>query len=325
MAKDKASRRDVTSLWLIFITNLPVDDASARMRILRTLESLGCAVLREGVFLLPESAGSRQSLARLTEYIDRSGGSSHIMLADALDEAQNRNFESLFDRSAKYEELTQKATALSGAVGFVDIGTLYRTIAGHRREYDALKAADRFHSPAQDKARAAIGDAEARIHQAMFPVASSTATVANSHFLGRIWATRKPLWADRLASAWLIRRFIDPEARIVWLESSQSCPADAVGFAFEGAYFSNTRLHVTFEELMVRFSLNDSASLRRLATLIHRLETGDFTGAESEGIESLLKGAVRRSTGEDDLLEQAEKTFDLLYETLLQPSQKGYS
>ena len=131
---------------------------------------------------------------------------------------------------------------------------------------------------------------------------------------GRTWATRKPLWADRLACAWLIRRFIDPASALYWLEPNQACPENALGFAFEGAHFGNSGNRVTFEELLLQLGLAKDSGLVRIGSIVHFLEVGGTPVPEAAGVETLLLGAARRAVNENVLLVESEKTFDLLYE-----------
>jgi hypothetical protein len=159
----------------------------------------------------------------------------------------------------------------------------------------------------------------------MFPetTKSGRAPLSGRDYLNRVWATRKPLWADRLASAWLIRRFIDPEATLIWLDKNQECPSDAVAFGYEGASFSNIRDKVTFQELLRSFSLDKNETLTRIGVLVHSLDTGGAPVAEAAGVETLLQGARRRSSSEEELFAESEKTFDLLYEAYLEMPAKG--
>lgn len=311
--------------WLVFVANLPIDDPAARMRLLRTLESLGCAVLREGVYLLPDSIDNRQSLARMVEHVARLNGSAHVLAATALDELQGEAFRGFFDRTAKYEELIQNVKSISAAYGISDPGSISRVLAKHRRDFDAITTLDFFPSEAKNRAAKAIREADEQIRSLMFPDVQQAAKLTQSgrHYLRRIWATRKPLWADRLASAWLIRRFIDPEATVIWLEKSQACPSAAIGFGFDGAHFFNSKSRVTFEELVSSFDLHRNATLMRLGALVHFLDAGGTPVPEAAGVETLLQGALRRSSNDDELFAETEKTFDLLYDAYFEPTLKG--
>src|SRR5215813_5366271 len=91
--------------WLALIASLPTEDPAARMRVLRTLESLGAAVIREGAYLLPDNPSARQGLDRLAEYINKGAGGAHVLHVSATTEAQQRAFQGLFDRSSRYADL----------------------------------------------------------------------------------------------------------------------------------------------------------------------------------------------------------------------------
>lgn len=316
-AKDTAQQ---DTGWLAFIASLPVDDPASRMRVLRTLESLGCAVLREGVYLIPDNPGNRQGMARLAEHVARMNGSAITLSVSAMDEAQSRQFRSLFDRSRKYEELAKTVESLRAAFGISDPTSLARVLAKQRREYQTISALDFFPSAARETAGRAIREAEEQVRSLMFPQQKAGRAAGNERrYFKRTWATRKPLWADRLASAWLVRRFIDAEAQLVWLDKNQECPADAVGFGFEGASFSNTRSQVTFEQLLSSFGLDSNPTLVRIGSLVHYLDAGGTPVAEAPGVETLLQGARRRSDNDDELFAEMEKTFDLLYDAYFEP------
>lgn len=304
------------STWLAYVTNLPTDDPPARMRVLRTLESLGCAVLREGVYLLPDSDDNRQGLGRLSDHILRLNGSAYLLPVTTADEAQAGAFRDLFNRSKKYEELIKTVESLKTGFGISEPASIARVLAKQRRDFEAISTLDFFSSPGRELAARVLKDAEDKVQGLIFPDTSKPSPVTRSArpYLKRIWATRKPLWADRLASAWLIRRFIDPEATLIWLEKSEECPLAAIGFGFEGAAFANSKSGITFEQLVANFGLESNAALAKIAALVHYLDTGGTPIAEAPGVETLLLGAQRRSTSTDELFAESEKTFDLLYD-----------
>lgn len=286
------------------------------MRALRTLEALGAAVMREGVYLLPDTQVARQGLAHLAEYIAKNGGAAQVLQAAALEPAQARELRSLFDRSARYAELIKVIESLRIGFGVADPSALARVLAKQRRELEAIAALDFFPSETRHRAERVLAEAEAQVRGLLFPqqATGAAASPPAEPLLGRIWATRAPAWADRLASAWLIRRFLDPEATIRWLEKNEPCPQDAIGFAFEGARFANSATRVTFEELLAHFGLEKSAALARIGAIVHFLEVRGAAVPEAAGVQTLLQGALRRATTNDELLAEAEKAFDLLYE-----------
>ncbi len=303
--------------WLAYVTTLPTDDPSARMRVLRTLEGLGCAMIRDGVFLLPDTPAARRSLTGLSEHIARINGSAHVLSVNSMDEAQAKQFLGLFDRTKKYDELIKSVESLRTAFGVSDPVSIMRLLNKHKREFNIISTLDYFPSESRERAARALADAAQAVHALMFPKAQKNAGTVNTsdkQYFQRLWVTRKPLWADQLASAWLIRRFIDPEATLQWLDKEQECPANAISYCYAGATFHNTGDRVTFEEILASFKLDRNTGLKRIGALIHALNEGATTVAEAAGVQTLLQGAVRRSQGEEQLLAEAEMTFDLLYD-----------
>jgi hypothetical protein len=133
--------------------------------------------------------------------------------------------------------------------------------------------------------------------------------LVTANYQGRIWATRQRPWVDRLASAWLIQRFIDPQARIRWIAHPQDCPGDALGFDFDGATFTHIGSRVTFEVLLASFGLGQPA-LIRLGQLVHYLDVGGVQPPEAAGVESILAGLREAITDDDQLLGAAHAVFD---------------
>jgi len=302
------------SRWLALVAGLPTEDAAARMRVLRTLESLGAAVMREGVYLLPDSAACRQGLERLAEYIVKGAGTAQLLQVLPLSEAQQQALRSLFDRSARYAELIKVVESLKVGFGISEPSAISRVLHKQRREFEAIGALDFFPSEIQERAKGALAAAEAAVHKLLFPVQSHVGGEPLNQLTRKIWATRRPLWADRLACAWLIRRFVDPEGSVLWLDKNQPPPADAVGFGFDNARFSNSATQVTFEVMLQQFNVGNNAALAKIGGIVHYLEARDTPVPEAAGVQTLLLGAARRSTTDDELLDEAEKTFDLLYE-----------
>ena len=305
---------DTAGNWLVTVAQLPTEDPASRMRVLRTLESLGAAVIREGAYLLPDTPDNRRALDALADYIAKITGAAHVLLVSTRSREQQESFARLFDRSARYEELIKTIESLRVGFGHSDPSAITRVLHKQRREFDSIAALDFFPADAQARARKALADGETEVRKLLFPTESRAAIDISQSMLGRTWATRRPLWADRLACAWLIRRFVDPEATVLWLEKSEAAPQEAIGFAFEGAPFGNSENRVTYEEMLSRLQLGHNAALAKIGSIVHFLEAGGSPVPEAAGVQTLLQGAVRRASGENQLLLEAEQTFDLLYE-----------
>jgi hypothetical protein len=187
-----------------------------------------------------------------------------------------------------------------------------------RREYEAIAATDYFPGPAQAQSSQALAETEAAIIRQFSPdepqpLHKGIRHLERSAYRGKRWATRRRLWVDRVASAWLIQRCIDPEARFVWLITPQECPADAIGFDFDGAMFTHTDTHVTFEVLLASFDLTTDAALVRLGVLVHSLDVGGVPVPEAAGFEAILTGARTYCTDDDQLLTEMTPVLNALY------------
>lgn len=307
--------------WLVTVAQLPTEDPAARMRVLRTLESLGAALLREGAYVLPDTPGNRRSLDTLADYIVRTSGTAHVLHVTASSPEQHEALKRLFDRSARYESLVKTVESLKIGFGHSEPSAISRVLLKQRREFEAIAALDFFPAPARERAQQALMEADREIRKLMFAEAHTHIGPGES-LRQRVWATRKPLWADRLASAWLVRRFVDPEGKLVWLDKAQQPPAGAIGFGFPGAHFTSSEARVTYEEMVAQLKLADNAALVRIGSIVHYLEARGAPVPEAAGVQTLLQGAQRRAQNDDQLLNEAEKTFDLLYEAYFEP-EKG--
>ena len=118
---------------------------------------------------------------------------------------------------------------------------------------------------------------------------------------------------DRLASAWLVKRFIDPEARFVWLDHPRDRPKRAVGFDFDGAEFTHLDNRVTFEVLLASFGLDGDPALALIGAAVHFLDVGGIPVADAKGLETLLMGAREKARDDDALLAEAMRVLDLFY------------
>ncbi len=144
-----------------------------------------------------------------------------------------------------------------------------------------------------------------------------------SQYQGRTWATRRRLWVDRVASAWLIRRFIDRGARFEWLARPSDCPKSALGFDFDGATFTHVGDRVTFETLLASFGLDGDAALVRLGALVRALDTGGDPVPEAKGFEAVMAGARERLTDDDALLAEMSAVLDSLYSHFTRETLRG--
>lgn len=299
--------------WLLLITSLPTANATVRQRAWRALRASGAAVLRDGVYILPDRSDCRSALDAVAGEVMTGEGSAWLLdIAAPTDD-----FAPLFDRSVDYAGLLEETASGLAALAAKPPLEVSRQARRIRKSFDAVTATDFFPGDAQEHATQALQDLELAMARALAPDEPSADAVEilrrdADAFRGRVWATRRRPWVDRLASAWLIKRFIDADAHFLWLSSPLDCPADAVGFDFDGATFSHVGSRVTFETLLISFGLQTPALLR-LGALIHFLDVGGVMPPEAIGVESILTGLRSSLLDDDRLLAASTELFDGLH------------
>jgi hypothetical protein len=288
----------------LFIT-LATKQSASRMRVWRALRSLGAATLRDGVYLLPEAAEHATALEQIAGDVKHVEGTADIYLLAARDESQRQFLLTLFDRSEEYAQLLK-------AIKTAEVGNA-KALRTLRKEFSALSAIDFFPGEARRQTEETLAAVEAAATGEPSNVTGKIRRLASADFQGRTWATRKHLWVDRMASAWLIRRFIDPQATFLWLNDPKKCPKKALGFDFDGATFTHVGGLVTFEVLAASFDLDTDPAITRIAAIVHFLDAGGVPVAEAAGIEAVLAGARATAATDDELLTEASRLFDNLY------------
>ena len=309
--------------WLCFITSLPTENATLRQRAWRALKSSGASVLRDGVYLLPDLLSNRTLLDGIAQDVLSGGGTA--MVLDTV-EPSGTDFKSLFNRSEEYAALLAELGKAAGGLTPVSAPDVLKQARKLRKTFDQLSQIDFF--PGQERAQTetVLVELEGDCARLISPDEPHAAVGAISSlnigdFQGRTWATRAKPWVDRLATAWLIRRFIDPNARILWLKSPKDCPKDALGFDFDGARFSHVGAKVTFEVVAASFGLMEPA-IHRLGLLVHYLDVGGVQPPEAVGVEAALEGLSSTITDDDQLLNLASAIFDGLLTTFQKPADK---
>ena len=304
--------------WLLLIVSLPTQSATARMRIWRALKALGCSALRDGAYLLPAGGNREQSLQDLADECTREGGSAWLMGVGPRSADEAQAYRQLFDRSEDYAELRSTWKDVNRTLSSLSMPELVRLQKKLRREYEALRATDFFAGEASVEADAAWSDFKQRVERVLSPdepreTGGRIPRLDTTNYQGRLWATRRRPWVDRVASAWLIRRFIDPQARFRWLAKPEDCPKRALGFDFDGAAFTHVGDRVTFETLMASFGLEDDPALARLAAIVHSLDVGGEPAPDAKGFEAVLSGARERIADDDAVLGEMGAVLDSLY------------
>ncbi len=304
--------------WLVLTATLPTSPSALRVRVWRALKATGAGTLREGVHVLPATASTAQALWNIAHAITASGAEAHMLVVPARDETQEYAFRALFDRSDLYRELVQSIKEARGSFKKASEAELHKHLRAFEQQLAAIRAGDFFPGKSGESAVGALAALRRDVQRRLAPdEPSSTRTpiarLAREDFQNKTWATRRRPWVDRLATAWLVMRFVDGSPTFTWLADPKKCPKSALGYDFDGAMFTHVGEKVTFEVVAASFGLDDDAGIEGLARLVHAIDVGGIPVDEAPGVEMLVRGLQALHADDDALLAAAIPLFDALY------------
>ena len=316
--------------WLLLLHQVPTKPDYLRVKVRRRLQRLGAVALKNAVYVLPNAEGPVEDFAWLLREIVADGGEGVLCAASLVAGLDDAEIEAMFrrDRDADYAEVTIAAAQLARGVlapdsagtaaevpaGVPAAGALTAELARLRRRLGEVVALDYFHAPGRAEAESALAAAEARVHPA--PPASGSAPHTNA--VGRSWVTRRGVGVDRIASAWLIQRFIDPAATFTFVAPRGYRPApDELRFDMYDAEYTHEGARCTFETLLARFGLTDPG-LAALGEIVHDIDLKDaaFGRAETAGVAAMIAGIVATTPTDDARLVRGGELFDAMYAAL---------
>jgi hypothetical protein len=310
------------------ILSLPARNSTIRMRVWRALKESGCAVLRDGVYVLPAGSTRAKVLAQMEGEVKSVGGfamTAELRLGKDEHLAQLRK---LFDRSQDYGTLVKTIRAAQISLQRLGPRKAQTAVQRLQRSFDRLVQIDFFPGQAKRQAADALDALKRELQQGDAfgePRASKgrVRSVSSARYQKRVWATRKDPWVDRLASAWLIKRFVDRDARFVWIDRPRDRPRKALGFDFDGAEFTHAGNRVTFEVLLASFGLENDPALAKIGAAVHFLDVGGIPVADAKGLETVLTGIKEKARSDDALLAEAMRILDLFYSAYAQASDRA--
>ena len=305
-------------MFIALLTSLPTGNSTTRMRVWRALKETGCGVLRDGVYVLPAAAPQAAALADVESAIRSAGGFAMTAELGFKTPAQLEHVRKLFDRGREYAGLVARIGAARNTLSRLGKRKADTLVQRLRRSFEELAGIDFYPGHAHLQAKQAVSALEGEKHRLFSegepqPAKRKVRRLDAKRFRNRTWATRKAPWVDRLASAWLIRRFIDRKARFAWIEKPRDRPKGAIGFDFDGADFTHVGDRVTFEVLLGSFDLDRDPALEHLAAIVHFLDVGGIPVEEAKGLELVLKGARDDARSDDELVLAAGRVFDHVY------------
>jgi hypothetical protein len=309
--------------WLFLIHQIPAKPDYLRVKIRRRLAQLGAIALKNSVYLLPADAESRTGMASLAREILEQGGEAVLCEAELVEGLADGAIEDLLRgaREAEYAAVSKVAKRLAAELR----GTRGRDESRRRRvgqalerlraRFDQTVSRDTFGAPGRDAAAGLLSLVEDLVQGV--EEGAKQPLPAPQLPNGATWVTRTGVMVDRIASAWLIRRFIDPAARFKFVLARGYRPRGGeLRFDMAGAEFTHHEERCTFEVLVDRFRLRDSA-LKPIAEIVHDLdlEDGRYQRPEAAGVDRMIVGLAIARQDDESRITQGATMFENLYES----------
>jgi hypothetical protein len=311
--------------WLLLVHQLPPRPSNLRVRIWRRLQQIGAVALRGAVYVLPNTSESREDFEWIRTEISSRGGQVNILTAQAVDGYTDDELEAAFRRAraTEFASLIQDIEGVRKRLvrdrSRARVRADQRDLAKLRERFQALKAVDFFGSPAAADAQAALAAVEDLTIATASATPRPTTRLDPRSFRGRTWLTRPRPGIDRMASAWLIRRFIAPGARFAF--GSLPAKRGQVPFDMSEVEFGHHGTDCTFETLMKRFAIRDRAA-GRLGQLVHDLDLKEslYAVPEAPTIGRLVEGLRDSAASDASLIEDGIRVMEALYRSFVRES-----
>jgi hypothetical protein len=316
--------------WLLIFYSVPSHPVSNRMKIWRKLAKAGGVQLKGAVYILPATEEHEEFLQWLIGEVKSMGGDGAFVRTAEVKTMTEADIRELFLRQADegYRGFEKNLDALErkvqsfrkGAQG--DEGGKLADLANKlAKELDEHHKRDFFSSPlgvVMQKRMQALAAVLRGIGRAAAETPAAIKSKSIEDYQGRAWATRKKPFIDRMASAWLIKRFIDPKASFLFIEEHEIAGLDGRVAAFDvrGAEFTHVGELCTFEVLIKSFGIRDKA-VRKIAEIVHDLDVKDekYGKPEAAGVEEILSGIRKTTKNDADALERGMAVFEMLYQS----------
>jgi hypothetical protein len=320
--------------WVLLIHQLPPKPTNLRVRIWRKLQKLGAVAIKNSVYVLPATEKANEDFQWLKQEIESAGGEASVFKAASVEGATDQEIITAF-RKARDEEFAVVAAEfdrLSGAIReqsrgkHLSAGRLSAPETEIDRlhgELERIAANDFFGATHRAAAFAAYARCQKELRAAQGPKASASSSETKrgkldvTQYQGRRWVTRRNLHIDRLASAWLIKQFIDKRPRFYFVAEGETI-AGAIPFDMFGAEFTHQGEDCTFETLLKRFGLSENKGLRELAQIVHDIDLKDdkFNRLEAAGLNAIIDGLSQVLRDDRKLLQHTGVVFDGLHALL---------
>lgn len=307
--------------WLMLIHQIPPRPGYLRVKVGRRLQALGAVAVKNSVYVLPRSDETLEDFQWVRREIVAGGGDASVCETRFVEGLSDHSVEALFNaaRDEDYAALARDARAIqTAAKGGSKRPGSQRDKAGPaivrlRKRLREVIEIDFFAASGRNAVEQLVAAVEADLRPARTD--SEPRAMEPADVRGRTWVTRSGVHVDRIASAWLIRRFIDPEARFRFVPGHEPPQPDELRFDMFEAEFTHEGERCTFEVLLRRFALGEHA-LARIGELVHDidLKDGRFNHLETVGLDHLIAGIAMRHQDDEGRLRDGAAAFDALYE-----------
>jgi hypothetical protein len=314
---------------LLFIHQLPSQPSNLRVTTWRRLQQIGAIPLKQAVYVLPDTPDGREDFEWLKTEVKAAGGDATVFAADTVDawsedalveEFRRARQETYDDLARDVEQALKRASGARRPKG-TRAPALRRLLEIFQERLGATEKIDFFGSAGRDRVLTMLRQLEDRLSGASrrSSPAEADASGRTASFQGRLWITRPRPGVDRMASAWLIRRFIDRQARFAFAVDRESVPDHGVPFDMFGVEFTHQGERCTFETLCSVFAI-DGPAFSRIAAIVHDLDLkdGKFAAPECSTVGAMIEGLQLAQQNDDALLEQGMTLFDSLYRSFEQ-------
>ncbi|MBZ0119283.1 MAG: chromate resistance protein [Sandaracinaceae bacterium] len=312
--------RDETGRWLMLIHQIPPKPAYLRVKVGRRLARIGAVALKNTVYVLPRSEGALEDFQWVLREVTAAGGEATLLDAHLVDGLCDAEVEGLFRdaRDADYAEVTEAARALEQRLGSVELDDDVRRQADAElsrleRRIEEISSIDYFGAAGRESAHALVVALRARVTPKTTPPPAAEQNLRDQ-YRKRTWVTRTGVHIDRIASAWLIRRFIDPDATFKFVPAKGYAPEPGeLRFDMFEAELSHEGDLCTFEVLCARFALAEPG-LGAVAELIHDIDVkdGKFGRPETAGLAAQIAGLALLRREDEARLSRGAEVFDEL-------------
>ena len=329
--------------WILLIHQLPPKPTNLRVRIWRKLQKVGAVAIKNSVYVLPATEETHEHFQWLKQEIESAGGEASVFRADSVEGTTDEEIIAAY-RKVRDEEFAAVSAEFDGLTGAIREHSRGKhlsagRLSAHETEIDKLHAEleriaanDFFDAAGRAGAFSAFERCQKAIRAAQGPTGKAVRSQAKqgnldvAKYQGQRWVTRRNLHIDRLASAWLIKQFIDKRPRFYFVAEGGTVEG-AIPFDMFGAEFTHHGEDCTFETMLKQFGLVESRGLREIAEIVHDIDLKDdkFHRLEAAGLNAIIDGLSKVLRDDRKLLQQTSVVFDGLYALLNKESEKKTS